>query len=161
MPAIDITHVYEGLYQGAWPPIGDQLARRGFDVLVLAANENQHEELYSNIQVICAPGDDDARPERLARFLPGWMLAAARVAQLLERGKKVLVTCMAGLNRSGMITAMALHLHTGWSGEECVEHIQSLRANALCNETFAKWLKENLKESESTRLPSLEVESPT
>lgn len=77
----------------------------------------------------------------MMRYLPTWMLAAQRAAQLLSKGNKVLVTCMAGLNRSGMVAAMALHLHTGWSGEECVRHIQSQRSMALCNETFEQWLE--------------------
>jgi protein-tyrosine phosphatase len=154
MPPIDVNHIYEGLYQGAWPPFGDELAKRGFEVLVLAAGENQHAELYTGLEVICAPGDDDARPERLKRFLPAWMSAAEAVADRLADGKNVLVTCMAGLNRSGMITAMALHLHTGWSGIECVGHIQNQRPMALCNETFAMWLEKNLKESENPTLPN-------
>jgi len=161
MPSIDVNQIYEGLYQGAYPPYGDELAKRGFDVLVLAAGENQNEELYPGIQVICAPGDDDVRVNRMMRFLPTWILAAQRVAQLLDKDKRVLVTCMAGLNRSGMVTAMALHLRTGWSGEECVEHIRSCRPMALCNDTFAKWLIDNLKETESPTLPMIDVESTT
>jgi len=159
MPTLDVTKIYEGLYQGAWPPFGNELARRGFEVVVLCANENQHEDMYHDIQVICAPGDDDARVNRMMRFLPTWIAAARRTAVLLEKGKKVLVTCMAGLNRSGMVTAMALHLVTGWSGDEIVEHMQSARANALCNETFANWIRENLKESEEPELPEV-LETP-
>jgi len=159
MPSLDVNQICERLYQGSLPPFGDELAKRGFEVLVLCADENQHDELYTNIQVILAPGKDDACVNRMMRYLPTWMLAAQRVAQLLETGKKVLVTCMAGLNRSGMVTAMALYLHTGWSGEKCVAHIQSKRQMALYNETFAKWLIDNLKESESPMLPILDVES--
>ncbi len=147
--------IYENLYQGSWPPYGDQLAKRGFNVLVLAANENQDVELYTDIEVIVAPGDDDTRESRLIRFLPTWMTAANEVAQRLEEGKNVLVTCMAGLNRSGMVTAMALHLRTGWSGKDCVTHIQACREDALCNATFARWLIENLKESPGPTSPVL------
>lgn len=152
---LDINKITEGLFQGAWPPFGDQLAKRGFDTLVLCAYENQHDELYVGLNVICAPGDDDAQPERMERFLPTWILAAQRVAQQVKLGKKVLVTCMAGLNRSGMVTAMALHLLTGWSGAVCVERVQERRAMALCNATFAQWLIDNLKASDDPQLPSL------
>lgn len=152
---LDANKITDGLYQGAWPPFDDQLKKRGFDVVVLCANENQHAEFYHGVEVICAPGDDDSRPERLLRFLPAWMEAAEAVAQRVNEGKKVLVTCMAGLNRSGMVTTMALHLLTGWSGSDCVEHVQACREQALCNATFAQWLIDNLIASEEPRLPSL------
>lgn len=151
----DANQITDGLYQGAWPPFGDQLAKRGFDVLVLCAEENQHDDLYVGLNVICAPGEDDSRPERMMRYLPSWMIAAQRVAQQVELGKKVLVTCMAGLNRSGMVTAMALYLLTGWSGKDVVEHVQASRPMALCNATFAQWLTDNLVASEDPQLPSL------
>ncbi len=157
---LDINKITDGLYQGAWPPFGDHLAKRGFDVLVLCAEENQHNELYVGLNVICAPGEDDERPHRMERYLSSWILAAQRVAQQVNAGKKVLVTCMAGLNRSGMVTAMALHLLTGWSGADCVEHVQGCRAMALCNDTFAKWLVDNLKASDNPQLPSLHGNEP-
>ncbi len=153
--AFDANKVTDGLYQGAWPPFGDQLQKRGFDVLVLCAEENQHEELYPGVQVLLAPGEDDSRVNRMMRYLPTWMAAAEQVAASVRAGKTVLVTCMAGLNRSGMVTAMALYLLTGWSGSDVVEHVQACRAMALCNDTFAQWLKDNLPQSDEPRLPSL------
>lgn len=152
---LDVSKITDGLYQGAWPPFGDQLAKRGFDVLVLCAEENQHDELYVGLNVICAPGEDNSNPDVMSQFLPTWILAAQRAAQQVKAGKKVLVTCMAGLNRSGMVTAMALHLLTGWSGADVVEHIQASRADALCNPTFAQWLTDNLVASDDPQLPSL------
>ena len=152
---LDVSKITDGLYQGAWPPFGDQLAKRGFDVLVLCAEENQHDELYVDIDVICAPGEDNSNPNIMNMFLPTWMLAAQRAAQQVNIGKKVLVTCMAGLNRSGMVTAMTLYLLTGWSGYDVVEHVQGCRPDALCNATFAKWLVDNLPASENPQLPSL------
>jgi protein-tyrosine phosphatase len=151
--ALDINKVANGLYQGAWPPFGDQLAKCGFDILVLCAKENQYEELYHGMHVILAPGDDDLRPERMKHYLPAWKTAAEQVAQHVKNGKTVLVTCMAGLNRSGMVTAMALYLLTGWSGSDVVNHIQMCR-KALCNNTFASWLRDNLESSDEPQLPS-------
>lgn len=121
---------------------------------MLCAEENQHEELYPGVQVILAPGEDDSRPERMKRYLPAWKAAAEQVAQHVKDGKSVLVTCMAGLNRSGMVTAMALYLLTGWSGSYVVNHVQACREMALCNDTFAGWLSDNLESSDEPRLPS-------
>lgn len=160
MPSLDVSQVHENLYQGAWSPFGDELAKRGFEVLVLCAEENQHKDMYhGGIQVICAPGEDDSRVNRMRRFLPTWILAAQRVAVLLKAGKKVLVTCMAGLNRSGMVSAMALYLVTGWDGAKCVQHVQQTRQDALCNDTFASWLRDNLVASDAPTLPEIAVAS--
>lgn len=62
------------------------------------------------------------------------------VADEVFAGRKVLVTCAAGLNRSGLITALALRLITGKSGVECVKEVQEKRFGALNNETFAKYV---------------------
>lgn len=151
---LDVSEIHPGLYQGSLPPFGDVLAKKGFDVLVLCAEENQHDDFYFDIHTICAPGEDNEDPEVLTRCLPTWILAAQRVAQQVKLGKKVLVTCMAGLNRSGMVTAMALHLLTGKSGADCVAHIQSCRDHALFNSTFVRFLTNNLDASDEPRLPS-------
>lgn len=137
----DFDHIVDNLYQGAAPPFGDVVAKLGFDTLVLCAKENQREDLYPGIEVVLAPGDDDVRVERMMRDLPTWQQAAQIVAERVASGKKVLVTCMAGLNRSGMVTALALHQITGWSGKDIVEHIQASRDMALCNDTFADYIR--------------------
>ena len=137
----DFDPIIQNLYQGAAPPYGETVAKLGFDTLVLCANENQHKDLYPGVEVVLAPGDDDARVNRMMRDLPTWQHAAQIVAERVASGKKVLVTCVAGLNRSGMVTALALRQITGWSGEDIVEHIQASREMALCNDTFADYIR--------------------
>lgn len=74
-PQLDINHIYGTLYQGAWPPFGNKLAELGFHVLVLTAKDNQDADRYDEIEVICAPGDDDPGPGDLSgSFLGGKML---------------------------------------------------------------------------------------
>lgn len=143
-PVLDINKIYEGLYQGSIPPPGTLLQEKKFDVLVLTAKDWQNAEAYPGVTVVLAPGDDDERPHRLERFLPTWKEAAKLVAEYVNQDKKVLVTCMAGQNRSGLVTALALHELTGWSGTICVQHVRSRRTGALCNATFEKWLCENV-----------------
>lgn len=137
----DFDPIIQNLFQGAAPPYGETVAKLGFDTLVLCAKENQREDLYPGVEVVLAPGDDDARVNRMMRDLPTWQQAAQIVAERVAAGKKVLVTCMAGLNRSGMVTGLALHQITGWSGADVVEHIQAARDMALCNDTFAEYLR--------------------
>lgn len=134
--------IADHLFQGGFPPPGDGLANAGIDVLVLAAAQHQDASLYPGVTVICAPGDDDARRHRLDRFIDGWRSAAAQVVEHVKAGRNVLVTCMAGQNRSGLITALALRELTGWSGKRCVEHISRQRPHALNNATFANYICE-------------------
>jgi len=134
--------IVDRLYQGGRPPAGEGLKNAGINVLVLCAKEWQDASAYEGIEVILAPGDDDARPHRMAKFLPTWQAAAHQVAEHVRAGRTVLVTCMQGLNRSGMVTAMALAELTNLSGEQIVAHIQSRRQMALCNATFAKYIED-------------------
>jgi protein-tyrosine phosphatase len=137
----DLDLIIQNLYQGAAPPFGETVAKLGFDTLVLCAKENQRDDLYPGVEVVLAPGDDDCRVNRMMRDLPIWQQAAQIVVERVNAGKKVLVTCMAGLNRSGMVTALALRQLTNWTGAEIVEHIQASREMALCNDTFAEYIR--------------------
>lgn len=134
------------LFQGGMPPPGPGLRDAGVDVLVLCAKENQDASFYEGVTVIFAPGDDDPRPHRLAHFIDGWKEAGLQVAEHVKAGRTVLVTCMAGLNRSGIVTALALRELTGWKGSKIVEHIQNRRPTALCNVTFAKYIIDSFPE---------------
>jgi len=139
---LDVDHIYGTLWQGAAPPPGDSLATEGYHALVLAATENQNKDAYTGVDVICAPGDDDEREWRFAKFLPVWQAAADEVVVRLGKKQNVVVTCMAGLNRSGIISAMVLQKLTNWPGDKIVKHIQSKRYGALCNRTFAAYIRE-------------------
>jgi hypothetical protein len=145
MNVLDINNIHGTLWQGAIPPAGSLLRDKGFDVVVLAASDHQDASWYPGLHVILAPGDDDERPHRLMNFLPTWQAAAREVASHVRSGKKVLVTCMSGYNRSGIVTAMALHELTGWNGHVCVETIKRRRQYALSNKTFVAWVHDNLK----------------
>jgi protein-tyrosine phosphatase len=146
MPGYKADKIIDGLYQGGLPPGGDGLKNVGVHVLVLCAKEWQDASAYSGLNVILAPGDDDRRPERLARSVDGWKRAGHEVAEQVKAGCCVLVTCMQGLNRSGIVTAFALRELTGMSGKNIVAHIQKRRENALFNETFAKYIEDSFPE---------------
>jgi len=138
--------IIDGLYQGGFPPGGDGLYKAGINVLVLCAKEHQDASFYEGVQVILAPGDDDRRPHRLARFIDGWKEAGRQTAAHVKAGNTVLVTCMQGLNRSGLVVALALRELTGWSGQRIVDHIQQHREGALFNDTFAQYIIDSFPE---------------
>jgi protein tyrosine phosphatase len=59
-----------------------------------------------------------------------------------KRGKKVLIRCQAGWNRSGLITALVL-IREGMDAREAIDLIRKTRSDqALCNRSFEKFLIE-------------------
>jgi len=137
------SKIADHLFQGGRPPPGDGLKNAGVDVLVLCAREWQESALYPGLIVIKAPGDDDRREHRLMQSIDKWKLAAELSAEHVMAGRNVLITCMQGLNRSGLVMAMTLRILTGWSGKKIVEHIQNHREHALFNDTFVRYIETN------------------
>ncbi len=143
-PTIDAHEIIPGLWQGGAPPSGDDVAKAGFDLLVLCATGWQPpSEDFPGVGVIRAPFDDHVLnvDER------GTARRAARmVASALKAGRKVLVTCVAGINRSGLVTALAIHERMGYSGKACVELVRGKRwvgnlGTALQNRHFVSFLE--------------------
>lgn len=57
-----------------------------------------------------------------------------------QQGDRVLVRCQAGLNRSGLVTALIL-MKSGMSAEQAIHIIREKRAEvALCNMHYERWL---------------------
>ena len=57
-----------------------------------------------------------------------------------KSGKRTLIRCQAGLNRSGLVMALVL-IREGYTAAEAIHLIRSQRGQAaLCNSTFERWL---------------------
>lgn len=125
------TRISPHLYQGG---VDDLAGARDFDVVVLCAIERQFPgSTFPGVSIYRCPLDDSTLSAH------EWKLAAAAsafLAPLIRGGRRCLVTCQAGRNRSGLVNALTLHRLTGWSGRDCVNHIQAHRENALTNESF-------------------------
>jgi protein-tyrosine phosphatase len=116
-----------------------------FDVLVLMAEEAQPDMLvYPGKKVLRAPIDDGDLTERderrIARILPD-VIAAIRT------NKRVLVTCMAGRNRSGIVVALALvHLLPCWTSDKIISLIRMRRkafsGPAMSNPAFVERVRQ-------------------
>jgi len=139
-PDVDITGVGPRLYIGSAPPYGALLRAMGIDMLVLCAQEHQPASLlFREIEVVYAPLDDDKRfPTEVE-----WSVAtdaARKAAEAIKAGRTVLVTCWMGKNRSALVTALTLHMLTGWSGRDIIKHIKKVRPQALTNDYFVRIL---------------------
>jgi protein-tyrosine phosphatase len=142
--AVEASKLTDLLYQGSLPASAQAVKRAGFDALVLCAREGQPpDHALQGIPVLRCPLDDNGRlSER------HWRRAhrcALTVARLVQQRRRVLVTCMQGRNRSGLVSGIALHLLTGHPGCDCARYIQVRRPTALTNEAFVAAL--------CTRLP--------
>lgn len=145
--AYQAHRIADRLYQGGYPPPGPALARAGIDVVVLCAKEWQDEsrDSYPGVTVIRAGGEDHASESRLAMYIDTWKRAARQVVDHVNDGKNVLVTCMAGQNRSGLVVSLALRELTGMRGADIVSHVQRSRPFALNNDTFARYIEDSFK----------------
>ena len=128
------------LWQGGYPPVDSgYLRREGFDVVVLAAEEFQPQaaRFGPGIAVIHAPNYD--APLESGGDISRAVEASREVARAIRNGKKVLVTCAAGLNRSGLITALSILRLTRLPGEKVIAAIRKARGPwAMSNEDFEK-----------------------
>jgi len=100
---IDASCVLKRLWQGSMPPVEQALP--AFSIIVLAADSYQPESVAWRGRVVRAPMED-AEPSQndIVRALA----AAREVATEIRRGGRALITCHAGLNRSGLICAMTI-----------------------------------------------------
>jgi protein-tyrosine phosphatase len=136
----DVSRIAPKLWQGAEPPRGPYLKAHGADVLILCAKELQlPAAFFPGVEVFHAPLEDKPRAPNSEEIAIA--SAAARfVVANLRAGKRVLVTCQMGLNRSGLVSALALRELTGTSGLACLQHVRAQRPNALFNNHFGAFL---------------------
>jgi protein-tyrosine phosphatase len=135
---IDASRIGPKLYQGSLPPTGSRLRTAGFDVLVLCAKEFQPAAFhFPGVEVVhCPLWDGEASMSELVAAREG----ARRAAEAHRQGRRVLVTCRQGRNRSGLVVAMTIRMLTGASGKRIVHHIRKRRSLALTNTAFARAL---------------------
>jgi hypothetical protein len=146
----DADSIVRGLWQGSAPPADGTLKKLGFDRVVLAAMEYQPEgRLFEGVRVQHCPLDDSLNLSREEASRAEQ--CAQSVARGIRRGENILVTCMAGRNRSGLVTALTLRELTGMTGAQAVAIVQSKRPNALTNPHFVTLLE---------RLPSKQEAHP-
>ena len=138
---LDADRLTSLLYQGSAPDSAEQVRAAGFNTLVLAAREVQPpEHAVGSLTVLRCPLVDD--PTR-AVTPPEWkqiLGCAKRVHHYLSAGQPVLVTCVQGWNRSGIISAATLVIHHGWTPAKAIQHVQAHRRHALSNPRFVEAL---------------------
>lgn len=136
---IDAVEIMPGLWLGSFPTTGD-LAQLGFDVLAVVAKEHATPGLASQfpgVRVLLAPLEDKSLDEGAVQQA----ISIARAAHALwKAGRRVLIVCHMGINRSALVTAMVLHIARGISGAEAVQAVRRARPGSLSNSSFLAYL---------------------
>jgi hypothetical protein len=104
-------------------------------------------ELFPSVELVYVPFRDriDVTPAELDLALRG----ARKVALRLALGRRCLVTCEAGRNRSGLVSALALAMHRGIDPAKAGELVRRARGpNALINPAFVSFLNSGHPECE-------------
>jgi protein-tyrosine phosphatase len=130
-----------GLWVGSKPTIHDVVELNTFDVVVFAADSFQPDLIrgFKRTAIRCGIQDEAITPSEKNRA----MLCARMVARSLQEGKRVLVTCISGWNRSSLVAAIAILMVTHMSAEQVVSLIRMARGkDALCNHSFVEFLRE-------------------
>ena len=140
MMPFDANRVLPKLWQGSKETFHHPSIRQ-FDVIVLCAREIQPraQDLPGHLTVLRLPIDDG--PDLTDREKFDVCQTAKSVARYVRNGRRVLVTCAQGRNRSGIVSACAVHLLTGLSGSACIRVVRKARLNALTNPYFVKHLE--------------------
>lgn len=133
--ALDFHPVVPRLYQGG--AVLPERSYNPFSMLVLCAQEHQPVMPRFRGKLIRPAFDDTNQPtaDEIARA----QAASRAVVREYRRNPtaNILVTCYAGWNRSGLVTALALNELTNWSTDQIVNVIKAARGpNALSNSTF-------------------------
>lgn len=133
---IDCHEVAPDLWVGSKPLPGHY----AFDVIVLCASDYQPPaEHFPGVDVIHAPFDDTYQPTDDDVTMA--MRAAHTVLKHLKAGKRVLVTCWAGHNRSALVAALAMKRKWKADAATVVQQIRAAREHTLHNKSFVKILE--------------------
>jgi len=141
---VEATELIPGLFIGSTPPVGSDLAHEGIDTVVLCALEYQpSSQNFPGLRsVIHAPLDDSQiTPAERDTAL----LAAMETADRYLRGEQILITCMQGRNRSGLVAALTIALIWCVPPIVAARHVRKTRVApggfpALTNPSFVAFL---------------------
>ena len=139
-PTFTYDEVAPGLYQGDFPD-GDVDWGRFDDVISMTATVVPQVRLQADGLWLQVPILDDEMTDPT-----GVRNAALTAAERVGAGRRVLVHCWAGLNRSGVVTARAL-MAMGATATEAIAAVREARGPyALSNAAFVEWLYEEAGE---------------
>ena len=134
---IDATSIYRGLDQGGAPADWYEVYEHYDAAISLVATQPITPCPASKIRVIWKI-EDWEMPEDAGSL---WSLVDF-IVDLVRCNKRVLVHCGAGLNRAGLVCALAYRELIGCTGTEAEDYIKRVRPGALLNPYFCTFLRQ-------------------
>jgi protein-tyrosine phosphatase len=136
-PPSEIVH--GRLWQGGAPVDFAWVRRTGITVVLDVSNPEIYPapKDFEGLDYIKMPLEDTNRLPDLA-ILDGVVQA---VANAYRGGRKILVHCRMGLNRSGFVDALVLRALFNLTGAEAMKTVQARREGSLVNAVFAAHLR--------------------
>lgn len=135
--SVSFNYITPMIAQGSRPPAGSWLRENGFTVVAFCAHEFQPEQRYYHGVIVVRASLDDSGTPMSSREWSDAQRASAQVATLVKGGHCAYVSCWMGQNRSGLVSALALHRLTGISGRRAADHVRRHRPKALSNPYFS------------------------
>lgn len=138
--SLEFNWIVPGLAQGSYP-LPPAAALDSFDTVVFAAMEAQPRVTPPpRKEAILFPLDDNPYIPVSHREAGALRQLATKLARQIRSGRKVLVTCMEGRNRSGLIVGSIL-IALGHAPRAAVELVKKRRSRpALTNPMFERYL---------------------
>jgi protein-tyrosine phosphatase len=187
---LDISRIVSKHYQGSHPAPGRVLYDAGFRVLVLCALPDEYEAQYKlshyavasgaagwrglsydtiegmfpGLKIIRAPNDDDYDRPLTRSEIQIACSAASAIQRAMMQGRRVLVCCAKGRNRSGLVSALALCERFGCGGLAAIAKVRAGRqpdcsAKVLENPQFLRALA-GIKPAKIARIQREQETSP-
>lgn len=148
-----VYEIWDGLYQCGVPETSEDWdVVFGLSDIVVSlgmAEEDTKPDVPAGKMRIRWSIDDGPLPDMVKLDL-----LTETLASWVSDERRVLIHCAAGLNRSGLLSALTVRLLTGESGRVCVEHVRQRKPGSLINGTFNRYLNE-LPEPEQEEFPEL------
>jgi hypothetical protein len=127
------------LWHGGCPVDFDWVRATGIDLVLDVADADAHPPDGATdglLYLKCPLVDEGALPDQALT-----LGLASLVAGLVRDGRRALVHCTFGRNRSGLMATLVVRELLGLSGAEALAHVRARRRNVANNETFEAWLE--------------------
>ena len=132
------------IWQSGYREIPHDLASAHIHVVIYSASECPPLDHHSGAKLSYYPNDDAMFPEKSKFFIALLENARAAVPEVVRavcEGKNVLVTCSQGINRSSLVTGLAIkQLAPKMDSQDIVDLIKAKRKGALSNGNFIQMI---------------------
>jgi protein-tyrosine phosphatase len=125
------------LYQSGFQAVPEDPSELGISLIVTASKKYQRQEKHEDV-ILAQFKDEVGMPDWRWKQIEDMVVPAVRkMVEVLESGGGVLSVCRAGINRSSLLSGLAIKAVSDLSPEEVIALIRTRRGfDCLFNEDF-------------------------